>query len=167
MPANVKVFWWLSVAVAAYWAIMTAWHVAFPSAHYLAMLAKLPVELREGTRRVDILVPTFWTSLWIVVTLGSAWLAAFRRRSWARWAYVSVFLVRDFLLLWIVVAFVYLVPTYSALHRRIAWESTWNDTVSTWSNPRNYLIPLLTVIAIAAVFTGNAKDWFKAPKSAA
>ncbi len=160
MPSNVKVFWWLSVAVVAYWTVMTAWHAVFPSAHELATLAKLPVELREETRRADIRFPAIATSFWVAVTLGLAWLAAFRRRNWARWAYALAFLIRAFLLDYIVAAYLYLVPGYGYRHAFL--EQAWNSTVSTWSDPRSYLTPALTVVAIAAAFTGNAKAWFTA-----
>jgi hypothetical protein len=166
MPSNVKIFWWLSVAVVAYWAVMTAWHAMFPSAHELAVLAKMPAELRDKVRRTDTSIPILTTAFWSAVTLGLAWLAAFRRQNWARWAYAFAFVVREFLLPWIVVAYVYLVQSTGAHYWGALWEDAWNSTFSLSSDPRHYIVPALTIAAIAAVFMGNAKDWFRAPRTA-
>lgn len=166
MPSNVKLFWWLSVAVAVYWAFTTAWHAASPSAHELAVLAKMPAELRDKVRRTDTSTPILTTAFWGAVTLGLAWLAAFRRQNWARWAYAFAFVLREFLLRWIVVAYVYLAPSTGAPYRRALWEDAWNSTFSASSDPRHYIVPALTIAAIAAVFMGNAKDWFRTPRTA-
>lgn len=164
MPSNVKIFWWLSVAVVTYSVLATVWHIAFPGARYFAMLAKFSPELRESARRADILIPTMATSFWAAVTLGFAWLAAFRKRNQARWAYAFAFVFREILLPCIALAYVYLVPIYDALYRQLFWDGLWKSTVSEWSNPRSCFVPALTIIAIAAVFTGNARDWFRAPR---
>lgn len=166
MPSNVKLFWWLSVAIAAYWVLGFAWQLAFPSAHYLAVLAKFPPHLREEVQRADLENSIVGTVFRCGVTLGFAALAAFRRQNWARWAYAIAFLLRE-LLPWIFAGYVYLVPAYGANYRQAFLATLWESTVAEWSNPLNYLVPIAAVVAIVAVFTGNARDWFRRPGASA
>ena len=163
MPSNVKIFWWISVATVAYWAVSTTWYLAFPTAHYLAVLAKLPPHLREGARNADIEYNVAGVLFWSSVTLVLASLAAFRRRNWARWAYSIAFLFRE-LLPCIALGYVYLVPSYSTVYRQLFLKDVWKSIVFEWSDARNYIVPVATAIAIVVVFTGNARGWFKGPK---
>ena len=147
MPSRVRIFWWLSVAIAAYWIVSAAWYLAFPSAHYLATLARLQPELRESVRRFDLQNTIFWTSFDSVVIVGLAWLAAFRRRNWARWAFVVVFLFRE--------SIPFLLAAY---YRRP--ELAHRD----WTNPLGYVVPALSIAAIVFVF--SERDWFRSPQDA-
>ena len=148
MPSHVKIFWWLSIVIVIWWVFWTARFLLFPTAHYLAVLAKLPLEFREAARRSDIQTGIISTLVWGGVTLGLAWLAAFRRLNWARWAFGIVFLIRE--------AIPFLV--FAAYHQlghymtELAHEN--------WTDPVGYLIPAVTLTAIAFVFSGNARGWF-------
>ena len=149
MPSHVRTFWWLSVAIVVYWVVSAGWFLAFPSAHQIADLARLDADLRDNARREIFEIVTTMTAIWCAVTLGIAWLAAFRKQGWARWVFVFLFVVRQVGPFFIAAAYGNLL-TY--LKRRA--EGDWFDLNA-------YVIPLLTVLAIYFVFTGNARDWFE------
>jgi hypothetical protein len=149
MPSNVKVFWWLSVAVVLYWAFSTTWYLAFPTARYLTILANLPPEFREGARHTDILNLLLGTLFRCGSTLGLAWLSAFRRQNWARWAFTALFILRESLLFLVSILY------YHQLDFFIQEISREN-----WTDPGGYIDPILTIMAIGFVFSGNARGWF-------
>jgi hypothetical protein len=151
MPSHVRIFWWLSVAIVTYWIFSTAWHLLFPTARYLTVLAKLPAELREEARRADIWNGVVLTSFWSIVTLGSAWLAAFRHLNWARWTFAIAFLIRQLIPFAIFAA-------YHQLNNYIAELSREN-----WTDPLIYTVLILEIIAISCVFSKSARAWFTSP----
>ena len=155
MPSHVRIFWYLSVAIVTYWVLSTAWFLAFPSAHHLATLAKLPPELREGTRRIDLQIAIVSTSVWCGATLGFAWLAAFRRQNLARWTFAALFLLRESIPLILAAAYHRLDDYFVQLAH------------ADWTDPRGYITPALSIAAIGFVFSRDARDWFRRPAPAA
>lgn len=153
MPSHVRIFWWLSVAIAVYWVTSTIWFIAFQSPHELALMTKLPAGLRDGIRREAFELGAVSTAFWCTVTLGTAWLAAFRRQTWARWAFTLLFVFRLVAPLVVAASLGLLL----AQLKRFAGE---------WLSPETYVIRVLTVLAIAFIFTGNARDWFAAKATA-
>lgn len=165
LPSHVRVFWWISVAIVVYWTFSIAWFwlVTLPSDHYLALLQRLPPALREPLYRAAVIRSVVPAAFWSVFILGMAWLATFRRQNWARWIYALLFLFRELLPPLFSLAYMYLDLAPSAAARHIILEDFWKSTVSEWSNPRSYVTPVLAIAAIVAVFTGDAKDWFRKP----
>lgn len=91
MPSHVKAFWWLSVVMVAYWGVSTVWPLIFPSTSHLALLARLP---QHDVNRVHIInaIGVALTLVFCGATLGTAWLAAARRKNWARWVSAALLL---------------------------------------------------------------------------
>src|ERR1700677_4869615 len=154
MPSNVRLFWWLSVAIVAYWIFDFIWYLAFPSIPHLATIDKLPlkvqVEIFEAARRGGILTFATQIPFWGSLTLVSAWLAAFRHLNWARWAFVIVFLLRKSLVLIASVAYYHNLDIFT---NSVAHEN--------WTDPREYVESALAIAAIVFVFSGNARSWFR------
>lgn len=153
MPSNVRAFWWLSVISVLLPAIIVVWHLIFPTAHYLSVLAQLPPDLREIARRADLMYAVVGKSVSCVLTLGLAWLASFRRSNWARWASAIWFVVPE------AIPFV-LAAAYHQFDRYIADLPHEN-----WANPGHYAFRILGIVAIVFVFSGNARPWFNKPAS--
>lgn len=152
MPSHVRIFWWLSVTIVAYWIFSTAWHLTFPPAHHFDYLAKLPAQLRKSSRRIELWTPIVQALVLTSVTLGLASLATFRHLNWARWAFAIVFLTLE--------AMPFLISAaYQQLDVYLASLSHEN-----WADPWGYVSPILTLVAIALVFSGNARDWFRSPR---
>lgn len=162
MPSHVRIFWWLSVAIVAYWILMTAWFLAFPSAHELTVLAKIPPHFRDIARRADRqyeIIGIVSTVVWSGLTLGFAWFAALHHANWARWAFVVLFVLREPVPYLVMFAFYYHTRHLDIFEAMLAHEN--------WTNPRGYLVPAFTIVAIAFVFSGNARNWFRTPRLAA
>jgi hypothetical protein len=164
MPSHVRIFWWLSVAIVAYWILGTAWFLAFPphpSARILAMLAKMPPDLRNIALRAERqgeIIRIISTVIWSGLTLGFAWFAAHRHANWARLAFLVLFVIRES-----VPHLAMFVSYYQMHHLDFFWATLAREN---WTNPRGYLVPALATAAIAFVFSGNARDWFRAPRLA-
>lgn len=150
MPLNVRLFWWISVVVVIYWLLATGWFFAFPSAHYLETLAKLPAEVRRGTQHVEAIARITSTIAWCGLTIVLAWLAAYRRLNWARWAFAVVFAVRG-------VASIVMGNIYDRQFHYLFERGSHEF----WVVLPSYAVTLLTVIAAVLAFSGNAKAWFK------
>jgi hypothetical protein len=150
MPSHVRIFWWLSVAIAAYWILSAIWFLAFPTVQHLAALEKLPLEFRDKTRRVEMLTEIISTIIWCAVTLALAWLAAFHRINWSRWVFAAVFIIRESMMFLVSVLYYHQLDFF---RQSLAHEN--------WTNPRGYIVPALTIAAIGFVFSGNARSWFK------
>jgi len=154
MPNNVKIFFGLCLALVAYWVYSTISYLAFPSAHYLAMMAKLPPEFRQMTRYVDIRNMTVSTSVWCVIILLIGWLAAFRRQNWARWTLASLFVLALLLPVG--------VDAYLAIHYDTPIGTVVQNYVHyNWSRPTEYLVLAIEAAIIVFAFTGNARSWFR------
>jgi hypothetical protein len=141
MPLQIRLFFWLSVAVVAYWAIRASsfWIQSTP---YLAGLNRYFVRTAMDTT-------LFVTIPWCALTFGIAWLAAFRHYNWARWAFVILFLFREIVLFADVARSVQVRP-YGYNYLRYHWAA-----------PSQFLTTSLLLAASTLVFAGNAKGWFK------
>ena len=156
MPSHIRVFWWLTVAVVTYWVCMSAWHQIFPAPQQLAGLARLPAQEQEAWRLRDILAMSIQTLVSCAVTLGLAWLTAFRRLNWARWAFAAVFLIRESLPFSV---FFFIdrrwLDVYLGMFVREISAHPLNMVIS-------YIPTAVLIVAIGFVFSGNARDWFEA-----
>jgi len=146
MPTQVRLFWWICVFVVITGILEAAWPLLFPSAHYLASLAKLPVAFRSITYRTDIINVTISTAVWSVFILGLAWLAAFRHSNLARWGIVIVFLLRESIPLLISLSYNQ-TPSYGK-----------NEN---WGNPIGYVVPALEIAAVVCLFWRGVGSWFE------
>jgi len=157
MPSHVRFFWWLSVAVVAYAVASAAWHLTFPDSRHLAAMARLPEGFRNKVRVANILTAIVPGVIWNGATLGSAWLAAFRRRNWARWVFAAIFVLRQLISLLVFavvpVAVFHIVPVI-IVHDLEAAPLSFAPSV---------LLFAASIAAIVLVFTGNARDWFEQP----
>ncbi len=157
MPLSVKIFFRMCVLLAVWWVFILVKFIAFPSADYLAMIAKLHAYFPDIRQR-DIVLTAGRTLLWSSVLLLLAWLAAYRRRNWARWTLVGVFV------------FVEMVPIV-ALYQDSAIAGLgafWRTYVHYyWSAPSAYALLAYKVALIALVFSGNARSWFRLAAPAA
>ena len=106
LPSHVRVFWLLSVAMVACWALSTAWFVTVPSKYVI--YAGGPPSSVSGRvtpsvprHRADVIPAVISTSFWCVTFLGTAWLAAYRRQNWARWTFAGAFLAHGMQAGWI------------------------------------------------------------------
>lgn len=128
------------------------WFLLVPSSHYLAVLGKLPAGLRFTTQRADMFNIVMSTVFWSAAILSLAWLATSGHSNLARWGIVVVFLVHEFVPLFVAIA-------YGQLHSYVAKLGQ-----DEWAKPLAYVVPILEMIAIACLFSGNARSWFKEQK---
>jgi hypothetical protein len=158
MPSNVKLFWWLSVAIVACWIFWVVWLFAFPP--HFASLAHLPPEIqnriREQVLRTGVEAGILSTLLWGGLSLGFSWLAAFRRENWARWAFLAVFIIRESIPLAISVAYYHNLDFFM---RSLSHEN--------WTDPWGYAVLILTIAAIGFAFSGSSRRWFNASAATA
>ena|ERR1700710_768866 len=150
MPSHVKIFAALGFFAVAYSIFSTAWSMAFPPAHYLAMLARLPAYQAADARHMDLLNRGAITAFLAILTSLLIWLATFRRSNTARWAYALLFALRQF------------VPPLILLLR--SWDYAaliLKDYLDDLSNVRFYIAVVPVIAAIGFSFTGNANAWFR------
>ncbi len=152
-PLPVRIFWWLSVLVVMYGIAQAIWFLLIPSSHYLAVMARLPAELRSQTQRVDVINVAISVSFWSVVILSLAWLAVSRHSNLARWAIIIMFSVRELIPLTISVA-------YGQFHN-YAGKLGQDE----WVHPLIYIIPALEIVAVACLFSEGARNWFNRDSS--
>jgi hypothetical protein len=140
MPTNIRMFFWLSVAVVAIWIIRIAlfW---IPVAHYLSGLS--------GNYIHTALVGTALGAVpLIIATLLLDWLVAYRHHNWARWAFVGLFLLRESVLF--------------ANAKRHALMG-FNEYLRLHLTTLHQLVVTLPLLAASIlVFAGNSRGWFKA-----
>lgn len=149
MPSHVRIFFWLGVCAVLYSVSLTAWFLMFPSPETIATMARLPPAFRAMTEHVILRNTIFITALWAIVPLVLLWLAAFRRQNWARWGYAGLF------------AFHMIVPWVIALAYLRRVPHAWDFALRDWSDPMALAPNVVILAAIAFVFTGNARDWFR------
>lgn len=152
MPLSVKIFFRMCVLLAVWWVFILVKFIAFPSTDYLAMIAKLHAYVPDIRQR-DIVLTAGRTFIWSSVVLLLAWLAAYRRRNWARWTLAGVFV------------FVELVPFAVGLYDyiRLPRDEIFlkNYLHYNWSSPWAFALLAYKVALIALVFSGNARPWFR------
>lgn len=144
MPSHLRIFFWLIAAVAAYWVVSVAWVMVFPPAEMIAALARVPAALRDQIRENAWRITIVSTAIRVVVFVGLAWLAAFGRHNWARWALVVIFILS------------HLAPFLGAIyfHRLPEFLARYHDLQAD-------IIAALIALALVFAFTGNAKDAFR------
>src|ERR1700678_4007448 len=76
MPSHVRLFFWIIVALVAYWILSAVWRLASYRGH--------PIN------NAIIFVTIASVTIQCLIYLIPAWLAAFRRQNWARWAFAAV-----------------------------------------------------------------------------
>jgi hypothetical protein len=157
MPITVKAFSVLCVVLIATWVYSLAGNIAFPSAHYVSMLAKLPPEMRGEARHFDSMSMGISTVAWCVMVLLLGWLAAFRRQNWARWVLLAVFVLA------VLVPFVGM-GVFNLEHSDIARISpyrqfAWHELAS-YARPNSVLVLGIKILMLLLVFSPNARPWF-------
>jgi hypothetical protein len=144
MPSHLKIFFWLVAAVAAYWVGSMLWVMQFPPAEMVAALAKIPEPMRAAVARNAWQITLISTVIRVVVFVGLAWFAAFRRQNWARWSLLVIFILSHAAPLVLAIKFGRLPEFLSRYHD---WQAD--------------LIALVLAAALAFAFTGNARAAFR------
>ena len=144
MPSNLKIFFWLIAAVAAWWVASMVWVMAFPPAEMTAALAKIPAAMRAAVARNAWQITLVSTAIRVLVFVGLAWLAAFRRQNWARWALLVIFIL-----------------SHAAPFAIAARLGTTAEFFSRYRDWQGDAIALVIAVALAFAFTGNAREVFK------
>jgi hypothetical protein len=159
MPSHVKIFWWLTVIVVTYVVLSHAWYLAFPPAHVLAVWAKVPARFRDLMHFVNIeyfVIAVVANGVWLAL----AWLAAYRRKNWARWM-ITIWFLLGLASPLVIYAWYVLVGNHELVQHY--WRFEIDAEAKEWENPRSYVVPLVTIAALVFAFTGNARAWFKPP----
>jgi hypothetical protein len=149
MPSHVRLFFVLAAAVVGYWIFQQAWFwfLIAPAVVFRGMLTNPDVRAIMEQNVVTLLLVTLPT---IVAIGGLAWMAAFRRRHWARSVFVILVIVRE-LGIAIYQGGSYAVRYYVEVH---------------WAQPSAYVPTILLLAASILIFTGNAHSWFQPPSKA-
>src|ERR1700758_881369 len=93
MPSHLKIFFWLVVSVAAWWVGSVLLGMGFPPGEMTAALAKIPAAMRAAVARNAWQITLVSPAIRVVVFVGLAWAAAFRRQNWARWTLLVIFIL--------------------------------------------------------------------------
>lgn len=141
---RLKMFFWLIAAIAAYWVISVAWFIAFPPPAVTQALAKIPPSLRATIEYRAWSISFISTAIRAVIFLGLAWLAAFRRKDWARWA----------------VALLFVLMQVAPLILAMRFGRVGSFVESEYLNWQADLVFALFVAAIFLSFTGDAREAF-------
>jgi hypothetical protein len=144
MPSHLKIFFWLVVAVAAYWVGSMLWVMQFPPAEMTAALAKVPAAMRADVARNAWEITLVSTAIRVAVFVGLAWFAAFRRRNWARWLLLALFVLS------------HAVPL--AIAMRLGRMAEFLTRYHDWQAD---IVAVVIAIALAFAFTGNANKEFR------
>jgi hypothetical protein len=144
MASHLKIFFWLVAAVAAYWVASMLWVMQFPPAEMTAALAKIAAPMRAAVARNAWQITLVSTIIRVVVFVGLAWLAAFRRQNWARWSLLVIFILSHAAPFVLAMKFGRM-PEF--LSRYYDWQAD--------------LTALILAVALAFAFTGNARAAFR------
>jgi hypothetical protein len=150
MPSHLRIFFWLVAAIALYWVLSMLWVMQFPPAAMTAALAKIPAAMREQIKENAWRITLITTLIRVVIFVGLAFLAAFRRQNWAR------------LLLLTIVIFMHLGPFIIA--ERLGRVQ---EFLMRYSDLQADIVTLLLVLALVFAFTGDARGAFVRPPRAA
>jgi len=162
MPLVVKAFSALGALLVVIWIYHYVAFIAFPSEHYISMVAKLPTEIRDETRHYDVVTRGVSTLVWSVIVLLFGWLAAFRRRNWARWALLVIFVVAE-LIPFVAMGVFYLddpdiqrITPYSLF----AWEE-----LAAYARPGNFVVASIKIVMLFLIYSPKARPWMHAFKA--
>lgn len=144
MPSHLRIFFWLTLAVAAYWVLSTIWFLEFPPGAVKALLANLPPATRRMIEQNEWRLELVPIAARAALFGGLAWVAAFKRQNWARLGVLVLFLI------------MHLVP----LAFSVASGRAGAYLRSTYLDPATDLAMLILAAAIFFSFTGNARAAF-------
>jgi hypothetical protein len=142
MPSHIRLFFGIVVALVLFWILSSIWG--------LVSLASQMAHRGDPIDNTTIFLRIFATTIQCLIYLIPAWLAAFHRKNWARWAFaVIVFSVPIF----------YLSPLlYDTGKFHAALVRAY---LANLERPRVIAVDALLVAAVVLIFTGNARAWFK------
>lgn len=143
MPTHLRLFFWLVVAVAAYWVISMLWVMQFPPEAMTAALARLPQAVREQVRQDAWWITLTSTVIRVVVFVGLAWLAAFLRQNWARWAILAI------------LVFMHAAPFAASIY-----YGRTEEFLVRYADLQADIVTALLVLALVFAFTGDARGAF-------
>jgi hypothetical protein len=145
MPSNIRIFFWITVALIAYWILSAGWRLESYRGHSI--------------NNAIIFVTIGSLTIQCLIYLVPAWLAAFRRQNWARWAFAVVVVTMQILSLW--------QATYLYLHGSTERFRQIGQIVlrGYLTSPGTITETALLIVATVLVFTGNARDWFRRPRT--
>jgi hypothetical protein len=126
MPSNVRNFFWLNVlslALGVPVAIMTS--------------SKLYAAAAAGGQGPGFIIGIQVTTMAVLLLL--LWLIAFKRRNWARWVWIALFVLGT--------------PGYIAIFRNLFGISV--------AGAISLMQLALQLVALYSIFTGNASGWFR------
>jgi hypothetical protein len=149
MPSQIRYFWWFGVVLVLFWAATTT----LDTISALAYANKLPDALRGTFRLIQVVHAVVAILIWGGIVLLAAWLAAFRRKGWARYLFVVAILTN--LAIPILVALY-----YYGLNVPWSWLAP-----RTWLDPRTCLTVFLFCVAVFFAFSEPAQRWFQDGKS--
>jgi len=148
MPSHLRIFFWLIALVCAYWVVSVVWVMLFPPAIVTAQLAMVDASRRAAVQSNALIITLASTIIRLLVFLGLAWLAAFRRQNWARWVLLIVVVMMLFAPLATAISLNRL-PQFLLLYRDVPGD----------------LVMLVLAAAIVFAFTGNARGAYGAGKA--
>jgi hypothetical protein len=145
MPVNVRRFVWLWLA-----------SIALAIVDISLFPPPTPSELNLGmTRLIQLEIFASVTAIWLAVQLPFFWLAVWRRKNWARWLLLAIFVAGTVYSLWF--AFVPPKPPPGV-------DPFWHHMP-----PSGSLVGWLSLLAGAAafcfLFAGDARSWFRGERS--
>ena len=153
MPTHIRWFSWLSLTAVAYSAgsmLIFAFTTDF-DAYFPLMSAAERAHIVHQTIVLTLATTAAWSGLsvlFIACTVLGRW-------NWGRWAYAGLF------------AFRHLMPFAAAAAYHMLDRKLHNYfQFDRWNSPLAYLPTILTLAAMAVVFTGDAKAWFVRPTPA-
>ena len=142
MPRNLRIFFWLIAAVAAYWVLAVVWFIVFPPPVVTAALARIPAAARATIEYRAWSISFLSTAIRAVIFLSLAWLAAFRRKNWARWGVALLFVLMQVVPLILALRFGRVGPFVESEY--LNWQAD--------------LVFAVFVVAIFLSFTGDARE---------
>jgi hypothetical protein len=161
MPASVKAFFGLSVALALWCMGDGLFALYFPSSEYVAALARVPQAFRKMIIEANFQHTLFAIGTYAVPLMLFALLATFARVRWARWGLVVFFVARDSAPFFHI-ALVYLASPHLFYEIFQPFGGWWHYYLqSYWSSWWPYADLATQLALIILIFSPNARPWFR------
>jgi hypothetical protein len=141
MPINVRRFvwlWWISIGLT----LIDILLLPSPSASEL---------LRGMTRSIQLEIYAGVAVIWVAVQLPFFWLAVRRRKNWARWLLLAVFLAGT-----VYSVYLFFVPPIPPPGVDPSWRHTPSSGIVV-----GWLSAFAEAAAYYFLFTGDARPWFR------
>lgn len=139
MPLSIRVFFALCIALVGVWAL-----------HQYLLFDSFPNEGYSLVARMQAMrLQLAWMVAESAVVLSLAWMAAFRRVNWARWALAGLLVAGEFL------------PMVDHAQRGDLISYLDNVFLRFSANPIYYASLALKIAAIVLVLQARAEPWFK------